>query len=556
MLRKRHGLPLAAALSTAMAVAAALVPGGSGRRSGGLQHPGTPLWISPEPAPSITSLPVLFRWTAVPGADNYRLQVGTAPGTHDILDIRGIRGTMHLAEELPGARPLYARISSRPDGVWRHADLRLTVELRAAEWIYPVPGSAVVEPGRAFEWTPVPGALEYRLVIGSSPGATDVLDRSVGRQTRVDVGSLPLRRRLAARVHTRVGETWYWRDCDFAVQLGYGAARPIHPGPGATADLGRAFSWQAMPLATGYRLQIGSTPGGSELYDTGVLGLTRRFVENLPAGRTLFATLTTVYADRSADYRFEFRARPGAPTERAFVDAALATTVAVREMAEVRDAWPRTLLDQEVRRQGVSGPSCVQMAATLLRALTSQGNRLPSRYLNTCLLGNRYDCHTLVEMLLPSSGSWMLLDPTFAVTARRDDGEWATAGDLSDAVRRKSWAHITFVPLNAEAFSRLRSYYIDYPLLFVSVFGEEWPEVVDGPSILGYYEEVPLPLHEPGTYAIRCLEGPTAQALIDGRLETLTCQGRDRLSWLRPASTIEERRAHTIEVYRARRFLF
>jgi hypothetical protein len=204
----------------------------------------------------------------------------------------------------------------------------------------------------------VPEATEYRLVVGTSPGLADVLDRMVGRQTRVSVGNIPARRRLVARVHTRIGDTWYWRDSDFAVLLGHSPALPIQPGPGATADLGRAFTWQSVPLATGYRLRIGSRLGGSDLYDTGLLGVTHRFVEGLPKRRNLFATLTTVYADRSADYRFEFHAQPGAPTEDSLVDAALAATAVVREMGGFSGAWPRTLLDEEVRRKGVGGPGC------------------------------------------------------------------------------------------------------------------------------------------------------------------------------------------------------
>jgi hypothetical protein len=150
----------------------------------------------------------------------------------------------------------------------------------------------------------------------------------------------------------------------------------------------------------------------------------------------------------------------------------------------------------------------------------------------------------------------MILDPTFAVAARRGDGAWATATDLSQAVRRKNWTGITFVPLDADGIPRLRSYYIDYPLLFVSPFGQGVPRADDGPSILGYYEEVALPVQEKGAYAIRCLDGPTAEVLIDGRPTVLTCQGRDRLSEIRQASSIEEQREHPIQAYRPRRFLF
>jgi hypothetical protein len=306
----------------------------------------------------------------------------------------------------------------------------------------------------------------------------------------------------------------------------------------------------------GYRLRIGSKAGGSDLHDSGVVRVTSRFVESLPTGRTLFATLTTVYAGRSSEHHFKFRAQPGAPTESRFVHAALAATAEVRAMAGLTDAWPRTLLTEVVRLQDVSRPGCVEFALTLLRALTEQGNRLPSRILNTCLLGNSYDCHSLVELYRPASRTWMILDPTFAIAARRGDGEWATAADLSDAVGREDWTGITFVPLDANGISRLRSYYIDYPLLFVSPFGQEVPRPDDGPPILRYYEEVAVPVQERGFYAIHCLEGPTADVLIDGRSTAIACQGRDRLSEIRHASSIEERRDHTLKAYRPRRFLF
>ena len=238
------------------------------------------------------------------------------------------------------------------------------------------------------------------------------------------------------------------------------------------------------------------------------------------------------------------------------MQAALAATAEVRAMAGLTNAWPRTLLEEVVRLQGVSGPGCVEFAITLLRALAEQGNRLPSRALNTCLLGNVYDCHTLVELYRPRSSAWMVLDPTFAVAARRGDGEWATAADISDAARREDWKGISFVPLDEDGISRLRSYYIDYPLLFVSPFGQAAPRADDGPAILRYYEEVALPVQQKGAYAIRCLDGPTAELLIDGRPTVLTCQGRDRLSEIRQASSIEEHREHPIRVYRPRRFLF
>jgi hypothetical protein len=516
------------------------------------------LWIVPAQSAGVLPQPTRFRWTPVPRAEGYRLRIGTTPEGDDLLNVQGIpaASTTYQAGELPALVPLYARVSAHRDGEWRHANVRFTLNRIAAEWLNPAQGSPIVEPGRAFEWTPVPGADAYRVVVGTAPDLADVLDRTVDRHTRLEVPELPRRRRLIARLSTRVGGGWYSRDSDFAVELGYHPAEPIHPRPGAIADARRPFAWQPAPLATGYRLRIGVTPGDASLFDSGMLNVSSTFVAGLPPGRTLYATLTTAYIGRSLDRRFEFRVEPGQTAEADYVDAALAATVEVRAMAGPRGAWPRTLLDQIVKQHEVAGPGCVELAVALVQALAQQRNGLRARLLNTCLLGNRYDCHTLVELNLAGSQRWMLLDPTFAVTARRSDGEWATAHEVSDAVRHQNWTAVRFVPLEAASYTWLRAYYIDYPLLFVSPFGQEQPYTEGGPPILRYYEHVRLPTKVKGAYAIRCQSAQEAEVVIDGQPTILTCRGTDRLSELRLASSVEMAAGPATELYRVRRFVF
>lgn len=543
----------AAAATLALAVQASCLVGA--REGGGS---GEPVWLAPAPGSGALPQPAVLRWAPVPEADGYRLRIGSTQGADDLLNVKGIPATAtshRVPAELPALKPLYARISAHRDGVWRHAEARFSADRVAAEWLYPTPGSALVEPGHAFEWTAVRRAREYRVTIGTAPFLADVLDRTVSGRTQLEVGELPLGRRLIARVSTRVEGEWYTRDSDFALRLGYRAAPLVHPLPGNSADARRPFEWQPVPLASGYRLRIGPRRGSASLYDSGVVSTSRTFVPALPAGRTLFATLTTAYADRSIEHPFEFRTTAGTPDESRIVEAALATTVEVRAMAGFRGAWPRTLLDAVVKRQQVTGPGCVELAMALIEALQQQRNPLPARFLNTCLLGNRYDCHTLVELQLPRSDRWMLLDPTFAVTARRRSGEWATASDVSDAVRREDWAGIRFVPLAENSLSLLRAYYIDYPLLFVSPFGQEPPHPDGGPAILRYYEEVPLPVRQGGGYAIRCQGGSEATVVIDGRPTEFRCQGRDGLSEIRSAPSIAKLDS-AIQVYRPRRFVF
>ena len=550
-------------LATTVAVAAVVsVDGGVWRRIQrafvGEQTDQAPEWLEPAPGTSAVPQPVRFRWTSVRGAVAYRLHVGTAPGRQNLVSTGRIQSKSYTTPQLPGGRPLYARVSARRDGAWHHADLRFTARRLAATWIHPRPGQPDVEPARLFEWTPVPEADTYHLTVGTRPGLSDVIDLPLRGTTQIRLEGLPVGRRLAARLRTRVGGEWYARDIDFAIRLGYEAARPLHPS-GKVVDLRRPFIWTAPPMASGYRLRIGSSPGGSELHDSGEIDVTRRFVAALPEGQRLHATLTTMYLNRSVDHPFEFYARPGHPNEAVLVEAALAATAAVRDMAGPTDhPWPRSLLGRIVRKRGHGG--CVEYADALLQALSQQGLRLRARPLNVCLLGNLYDCHTLVEMLRPGRHEWMLLDPTFAVTARRrSDGEWATAADLVVATREEDWSDVSFVPLSEQSLPLLNSYYIDYPLLFVSAFGHAPPSLDDGPPILRYYEEVALPLRDqPGAYAIQCTKGPTVTVLINGSPVRVTCGGRDNLSHIRTASSLFPLPGHESEVrvFRPRRFVF
>jgi hypothetical protein len=53
---------------------------------------------------------------------------------------------------------------------------------------------------------------------------------------------------------------------------------------------------------------------------------------------------------------------------------------------------------------------------------------------------NGYDGHTLVNLLNPETGKWMLLDPTFDLVVKRADGGWATAEDVSEAATASNWS--------------------------------------------------------------------------------------------------------------------
>jgi hypothetical protein len=82
-----------------------------------------------------------------------------------------------------------------------------------------------------------------------------------------------------------------------AVVVGAGqhrAARLTAPQAGQTGvTSAQPFTWEAMPQAEAYRLTVGTTPGASDVADSGETARTWWTVEALPAGRTLYARLQT-----------------------------------------------------------------------------------------------------------------------------------------------------------------------------------------------------------------------------------------------------------------------
>jgi K(+)-stimulated pyrophosphate-energized sodium pump len=141
---------------------------------------------------------------------------------------------------------------------------------------------AHVDTNQPFAWVAVPGASEYCLTIGSAQGADDLVNSGPlgSQQTSFPVPSLPAGRSLWARIYTSVDGRWSHADVSFSAAPNEAAF--IWPGNGQN-DVGsdRPFTWSRVPWATNYWLTVGSTPGGSDVLNTGPL----------PAGQSSFAAI-------------------------------------------------------------------------------------------------------------------------------------------------------------------------------------------------------------------------------------------------------------------------
>jgi FG-GAP-like repeat len=399
-------------------------------------------------------------------------------------------------------------------------------------------------------WTLTTGSLD-------ADTRTDLLlyDRGSGRWARV----------LSRTAGTFSYEYGNWEPGFTTVALGGAAplsrptAVPLNPAARLTAP-GEAFRWTAPPLARAYRLQIGSQAGAANLHDSGRIQVTRRFVTGLPQGVTLYGRLLTETAAGWAPFDFPFVVGPGvsAPSIDMQIAAAMELTADVRAMASAANqphGW--TPLFDYTTGAGYWGASCPDYAVVLTQLLAQARVTLSNRMFNVAFNLNLYDMHTLVEMLDTRTNQWLLLDPTFGLTVRRtSDSAFATSRDVSQAARLKRWSDLEFVPLGPDGLSHADNYYIDYPLLFLNVFGGSGV-TSQTVSVLPYLEPVSLPIGVGGLYVLQSPVTPRP-VVIDGLSRYVTFVGVDGVTWVFWAGTVDAPAPSgpALAAYRPRRYVF
>jgi len=351
-------------------------------------------------------------------------------------------------------------------------------------------------------------------------------------------------------------------DIAFTPEASIPPSHIVVPGNGtATFDTRQPFAWSEGPLARGYRLTVGTAFGASDLHDTGEIHVTRRFVPALPIDVPLFGRLQTKINGQW--YTTDFRFTVGANTVSAAVqiDSALWATDFVRMMAPSDNqpfGW--TALARQIASQAQYDAFCTDYAATLLHVLGEMNMQTAARRLDLSFNASRFNAHTLVELLNLDTGGWILLDPTFSLAAKRSDGAWASAEDVSQATLAFDWQAISYVFLGVAGDAYARGYYMDYPLLYVNVYHQGQPFVVGrGPSPLPYLQVTPVPTSaSQDVYLVRCSGVASTEVLIDGTPRQVVCDGVDVTSGSFYASSVAAPAGTqpSFQLYRLQRFVF
>lgn len=272
-----------------------------------------------------TRLP--FIWTTANGAQAYALTIGTTRGAQDVFNSGEIAPptvSYLLPQGLPTNRTLYARIATKLANAWWYNDISFSAVARPAMFVAPIDGARNVNPRLPVQWTGVADATAYRLTIGTSAGALDLVDSGeLPAQTLSYTLSqdLPVGQTLYARIATKLNNLWWFSDISFTAAPR--AAVMTYPQDGMqNVDTRLPFTWTAVTGAQSYYLKIGTTLGGVDVLETGGLSAqTTSFAlkKPLPTNVTLYARISTRISDRwwYNDISFQAVGRPAtflAPT--------------------------------------------------------------------------------------------------------------------------------------------------------------------------------------------------------------------------------------------------
>jgi hypothetical protein len=163
--------------------------------------------------------------------------------------------------------------------------------------VSPTPGSTLASTSVTFTWTTGTGVTAYWLEVGTTPGGRQVSAGSSLSTTTTMVNGLPSNgSNVYVRLWSRIGGAWSFNDYSY-VATGVAPvttkAEMTTPAPGTKlGSTSVTFTWTTGTGVSAYWLELGTTPGGTQISKGSSLSTTSTTVSGLPSnGGTIHARL-------------------------------------------------------------------------------------------------------------------------------------------------------------------------------------------------------------------------------------------------------------------------
>ncbi len=210
---------------------------------------------------------------------------------------------LSLDQQFAGdGRTIYVRLWSLVGNSWRFNDYTYAAGPKAV-MTTPAPQSVLPSSSATFGWSAGSGVSQYWLYVGTTAGGTDLYNQSTGASQSALVSGLPIDgRTVYVRLWSLLANN-SWQFNDYTYTATGAAQRPMMtmPVPGSTVPgTSVTFGWSAGSGVSQYYLYVGSSSGGSDLYNKSTGTNKSATVSGLPMdGRTLYVRLWSLLANNT-----------------------------------------------------------------------------------------------------------------------------------------------------------------------------------------------------------------------------------------------------------------
>ena len=246
-----------------------------------------PRVVSPISGSVLTGSTVTFDWTPDQDVvDEWELDIGSSRGASDIYASGSLPGgtLSAMVATLPvDGRPVFVRLNYLVGTEWGFRDALYTADLATPEIVDPVPGAVLDASMVTFTWDGFGLPVEnWSLDIGSAPASGDFYASGTltSAVLTVDVTGLPTDgRTIYARLQYFFDGNWKFVDASYVTADIVPTLTT--PTPGSTlsgSDV--TFAWDTNgSLVDDWVLYVGSSPGSSDVFNSGPLGPDRSSID-------------------------------------------------------------------------------------------------------------------------------------------------------------------------------------------------------------------------------------------------------------------------------------
>jgi NADH:ubiquinone oxidoreductase subunit len=278
---------------------------------------------SPAPSSTLPGNSATFQWFGPPGTTAFWIDVGSTQGGNNYYQ-SGSLPTTTLSQTISSlptdGSTVYVTLYWMINGSWVSNPYTYTAfngSNAKGTITSPTPGSILPGSTVAFSWTAGSGATAYWLDVGSTMGGNNYYQSgNLGNVLSTTVSGLPTDGSpVYVTLYTYAGGQWLNNQYSYtAFSASAGLAVMQSPVPGSMlSGYQQTFTWSnGNGTATGYWLDIGSSPGGNQYYQSGNLGTqTSTTVYSLPAnGSQIYVTLWSLLGGSWYNNQYTYTSGP------------------------------------------------------------------------------------------------------------------------------------------------------------------------------------------------------------------------------------------------------